>query len=227
MIRKSVQRFFEKHALGLDLRDHAQSKAGTMNRTAAMGGALVAICVVLAAAGWRERPHLELWLAMQGAGASPEQPLIAILGDSLVEGVNWRLLLHCDGIGNYGASGDTTTQVLARLPRILELKPKLLMVMAGTNDALLGIAPAETLANLRAIEAQTTMNGTAFVSFSPPPLPLKADALAPVRAAASLSIPFDESDLRKDRVHLKTSGYAKWRDAAMPTVLKYCASRTG
>ena len=98
-----------------------------MNRTAAIVGALVAICLVLAAVGWRERSRLELWLAMQGAGSNPEHPLIAMLGDSLVDSVNWRLLLHCDGIGNYGARGDTTAQMLARLPRILELKPKLLM----------------------------------------------------------------------------------------------------
>jgi lysophospholipase L1-like esterase len=193
-----------------------------MNRTAAISGALAAVCLVLAAVGCHQRSRLELWFALQGAGANSEHPEIAMLGDSLVEGVNWRLLLHCDEIGNYGVSGDTTAQMLARLPRILALKPKLLMVMAGTNDALLKIAPEETMANLKAIEAQTTSNGTAFIFFSPPPLPVKADVLASVRAMASIAIPFDESDLSKDRVHLKASGYAKWRDAAMPTVLKYC-----
>jgi lysophospholipase L1-like esterase len=138
--------------------------------------------------------------------------------------VNWRLLLHCDGIGNYGARGDTTTQMLARLPRILELKPKLLMVMGGTNDALLEVAPQETIANLKAIEAEATRNGTAYTSFSPPPLPVRAEMLAPVRAAATIAIPFDEGDLAKDRIHLKASGYAKWHDAAMQTILKYCAA---
>ena len=194
-----------------------------MNRTAAITATLVAVCLVLAAVGWRERSRLELWLAMQGAGSNPERPLIAMLGDSLVDSVNWRLLLHCDGIGNYGARGDTTAQMLARLPRILQLKPKLLMVMGGTNDALLEIAPQETMANLKAIEAEATRNGAAYVSFSPPPLPVRADVLAPVRAAASIAIPFDEGDLAKDRIHLKASGYAKWRDAAMQTVPKYCA----
>jgi lysophospholipase L1-like esterase len=194
-----------------------------MNRTAAIAATLVAICLVLAAVGWRERSRLELWLAMQGAGSNPERPLIAMLGDSLVDSVNWRLLLHCDGIGNYGTRGDTTAQMLARLPRILELKPKLLMLMGGTNDALLEIAPQETIANLKAIEAEATRNGAAYISFSPPPLPVGADVLAPVRAAASIAIPFDEGDLAKDRIHLKASGYAKWRDAAMQTVPKYCA----
>ena len=194
-----------------------------MNRTAAITATLVAVCLVLAAVGWRERSRLELWLAMQGAGSNPERPLIAMLGDSLVDSVNWRLLLHCDGIGNYGVRGDTTAQMLARLPRILELNPKLLMVMGGTNDALLEIAPQETMANLKAIEAEATRNGTAYVSFSPPPLPVKADVLALVRAVASIAIPFDEGDLAKDRIHLKASGYAKWRDAAMQTVPKYCA----
>ena len=113
--------------------------------------------------------------------------------------------------------------MLARLPRILELKPKLLMVMGGTNDALLEIVPQETIANLKAIEAEATRNGTAYVSFSPPPLPVRADVLAPVRAAVSIAIPFDEGDLARDHVHLRASGYAKWRDAAMQTVLKYCA----
>ena len=193
-----------------------------MNRTA-IAGTLVAVCLVLAAVGWLEPSRLELWLAMQGAGSNPERPLIAMIGDSLVDSVNWRLLLHCDGIGNYGVRGDTTGQMLARLPRILELKPKLLMVMGGTNDALLEIAPQETIANLKTIEVEATRNGTAYISFSPPPLPVKADVLAPVRAAASIAIPFDEGDLAKDRIHLKASGYAKWRDAAMQTVPKYCA----
>ena len=194
-----------------------------MNRTAAIAATLVAVCLVLAAVGWRERSRLELWLAMQGAGSNPERPLIAMLGDSLVDSVNWRLLLHCDGIGNYGVRGDTTAQMLARLPRILELKPKLLMVMGGTNDALLEIAPQETMANLKAIEAEATRNGAAYISFSPPPLPVRAGVLALVRAVASIAIPFDEGDLAKDRIHLKASGYAKWRDAAMQTVPKYCA----
>ena len=194
-----------------------------MNRTAAITATLVAICLVLAAVGWRERARLELWLAMQGAGSNPEHPLIAMLGDSLVDSVNWRLLLHCDGIANYGVRGDTTAQMLARLPRILQLKPKLLMVMGGTNDALLEIVPQETIANLKAIEAEATRNGTAYISFSPPPLPVRADVLAPVRAAVSIAIPFDEGDLARDHVHLKASGYAKWRDAALQTVLTYCA----
>jgi lysophospholipase L1-like esterase len=184
-----------------------------MNRAALIVGTLAVICLVLAAFGLRERANLELWLAMQGAGSNPERPQIAMLGDSLVDSVNWRLLLHCEGIGNYGERGATTAQMLARLPRILELRPKLLMVMGGTNDALLEVAPQETIANLGAIEAQATRNGTAYLSFSPPPLP-----------AASVAIPFDEGDLSKDHVHLRTSGYAKWRDAAMPMVLNYCAS---
>jgi len=194
-----------------------------MNR-AAIHATVAAICLVLAVLGWRERSQLQLWLARQGADPNPEHPVIAMLGDSLVESVNWRLLLHCKGIGNFGARGDTTAQMLARLPHILEMKPKLLMVMGGTNDALLGIAPEKTLANLAAIEARATGNGTAYISFSPPPLPVGADALAPVRAAASIAIPFDQGDLSKDRIHLKASGYAKWRDAAVPMVSKYCGS---
>jgi len=192
-----------------------------MNRPA-IYGTIATMCLALAVLGWRERSQLQSWLARQGAGPNPQHPPIAFLGDSLVEGVNWRLLLHCRGIGNYGVRGDTTAQMLARLPPILELKPRLLMVMGGTNDALLDIAPEQTLANLAAIEAQATSNGTAYISFSPPPLPVRADTLAPVRAAASIAIPFAEADLSKDRIHLKASGYAKWRDAAQPAVLKYC-----
>jgi lysophospholipase L1-like esterase len=193
-----------------------------MNRAAAIRLTIAAACLLLAVVGWGERARLELWLAMQGVGANPEHPRIAMLGDSLVDSVNWRLLLHCKGIGNYGERGATTAQMLARLPSILELKPRLVMVMGGTNDALLNIAPRETMANLGAIEAEATRNGVAFISFSPPSLPGKADLLAPARAAASITIPFDESDLSNDRIHLKASGYAKWRDAAMPTILKYC-----
>jgi lysophospholipase L1-like esterase len=176
-----------------------------------------------AAVGWSKRSHLEVWLAMQWPGSNPEHALIAMLGDSHIASVNWRLLLHCDGIGNYGKSGDTTAQMVARLPHILELKPKLLMIMGGTNDAVLDIAPQETIANLKAIKDIADRSGVEYISFSPPPLPIKADVLAPIRATASISIPFDKGDLLSDHIHLKLSGYAKWRDAAMQAVLKYCS----
>src|SRR5262245_1182749 len=133
-----------------------------MNRTVAIRVAIAAVCLVLAAVGWWERSRLEVWLAMQGAGRNPEHPLIAMLGDSLADSVNWRLLLHCHGIGNYAERGATTAQLLARLPSILALKPRLVMVMGGTNDALLDIAPQETMANLAAIEADATRNGIAY-----------------------------------------------------------------
>ncbi len=89
--------------------------------------------------------------------ARGEGPLVAFLGDSLTSG--WRLReeqaypalvarrLAARGrpirVVNAGRSGDTAAQGLARLPAVLRLKPDVLVVALGINDALRGL-PVES-----------------------------------------------------------------------------------
>jgi acyl-CoA thioesterase-1 len=82
-----------------------------------------------------------------------EGPLVAFLGDSLTSGYRLReeeaypalvaSALRARGrpirIVNAGRSGDTAHQGLARLPALLRLKPAVVVVALGTNDALRGL----------------------------------------------------------------------------------------
>lgn len=94
------------------------------------------------------------------------EPLrIAVLGDSLAAGYGlaadqsfpaqletallqrgYRVEVH-----NAGVSGDTTAGGLARLGWLLESRPDLVIVELGGNDALRGLDPELTRANLEAI----------------------------------------------------------------------------
>jgi lysophospholipase L1-like esterase len=167
-------------------------------------------------------PSIELHLAMRGGGGNPERPSIVMLGDSHTEFVNWKILLRCQNIANHGVGGNDTAQILQRLPEVLALNPKLIILMAGTNDARRYVPPAETVANLQAIKRQVTERGIEYVSLTPPPLPSRGDSILASVAAASMPIQFSDSDLLDDKIHLRRSGYAKWRDAIAPIVRRFC-----
>lgn len=100
------------------------------------------------------------------AQAARSSPTIVVLGDSLSaeyglpRDTGWVNLLRerlakerLDySVANSSISGDTTSGGLARLPAILNrLKPAVVVVELGANDALRGVPLATTEANLRAI----------------------------------------------------------------------------
>ena len=100
------------------------------------------------------------------ASATAGKPSIVVLGDSisaeygLPRDTGWVALLrsklpqeHFDySVANSSISGDTTSGGLARLPAALNrLKPKIVIVELGANDALRGVPLATTEANLRTI----------------------------------------------------------------------------
>ena len=187
-------------------------------RTAALWSLAFLIPVVL----FLVQPTIELHLAMRGGGTNPEHPTIVMLGDSHTEIVNWRLLLRCPNIANHGVGGNNTAQILQRLPDVVALKPKLIVLMAGTNDARRYVPPPETIANLQAIKEGVTGLGIELISLTPPPLPSRGNAISTAISAASVTVPFTDDDLMSDKIHLRRSGYAKWRDAVAPIVEKYC-----
>jgi hypothetical protein len=180
---------------------------------------LIPIAAAVIYVAW---PSIELHLAMRGGGANPERPSIVMLGDSHAEFVNWKILLRCPNVANHGVGGNDTAQILQRLPEVLATKPRLVILMAGTNDARRYVPPAETTSNLAIIKLQVAALGIEYVSLTPPPLPSRGDAVQTSISAASLSIPFTEGDLLDDKIHLRRSGYAKWRDAIAPLVREFC-----
>jgi acyl-CoA thioesterase I len=97
------------------------------------------------------------------------KPVIAVLGDSLSaeyglpRDTGWVALLRQRlsseridySVANASISGDTTSGGLARLPLVMQrMKPAVVVVELGANDALRGVPLATTESNLRAIVAQ-------------------------------------------------------------------------
>ncbi|KWF12094.1 arylesterase [Burkholderia pseudomultivorans] len=103
------------------------------------------------------------------APAAPSaQPVIVVLGDSLSaeyglpRDTGWVALLRQRlaaeridySVANASVSGDTTSGGRARLPAVLQrLKPSIVVVELGANDALRGVPLATTERNLRDIVA--------------------------------------------------------------------------
>ena len=101
-------------------------------------------------------------LACQAASAPVMPTMIVAFGDSLSAGYGadpgksypdyLQKLIDQSGknfrIYNAGVSGDTTTDGLQRLPGILAMKPKIVILELGGNDGLRGIPPAVTKANM-------------------------------------------------------------------------------
>ena len=120
-------------------------------------------CLVLAACA----------LAAPASSAAAEDTVIAVLGDSLTAGfgllpedafpAQLEAGLRRDGLAvrvvNAGVSGDTSAGGRARLDWVLAGAPDMVIVELGANDALRGLAPAETEANLDAVLAVLAERG--------------------------------------------------------------------
>jgi acyl-CoA thioesterase-1 len=108
----------------------------------------------------------------QTANAQSTPVKIAVLGDSLAAGygitpeqafpARLEALLKAKGrnvtVLNQGVSGDTTAGGLDRLDWMLAVKPDIVLVELGGNDALRGIDPAVTEKNLAAIVEKLQAN---------------------------------------------------------------------
>jgi acyl-CoA thioesterase-1 len=108
--------------------------------------------------------------AAQAADPPAAPPAIVVLGDSLSaeyglpRDTGWVALLrqqlakeHYDyNVANSSISGDTTSSGRARLPAVLKrLKPRIVIVELGANDALRGVPLATTQDNLASIIDQS------------------------------------------------------------------------
>jgi len=84
----------------------------------------------------------------QGYGLPPGTEYTTVLQEKLkAAGVDARII-------NAGVSGDTSADGLSRLDWSLADKPQAAIVEMGSNDALRGLAPAQTEKNLNAILAK-------------------------------------------------------------------------
>ncbi|HDR8859083.1 TPA: arylesterase [Burkholderia territorii] len=123
--------------------------------------ALAALLATLLAANMPAR-------AATAAASTSGKPALVVLGDSLSaeyglpRDTGWVALLRQRlateridySVANASVSGDTTSGGRARLPAVLQrLKPSIVVVELGSNDALRGVPLATTEQNLREIIA--------------------------------------------------------------------------
>ncbi|KWE59846.1 arylesterase [Burkholderia ubonensis] len=147
------------------------------NRRAALAALLSGVLAATAAG---------LACAATPPAGPPGQPVIVVLGDSLSaeyglpRDTGWVALLRQRlateridySVANASVSGDTTSGGRARLPAVLaRLKPAIVVVELGANDALRGVPLATTERNLREIvaDAQRARAKVVLVGMFVPP----------------------------------------------------------
>jgi len=174
-----------------------------------------------------------------------DQDGIVFVGDSITEG--WHTLAQ-DFAGlplkavNRGIGGDTTPNLLYRLQAdVLDLHPRALIVLIGTNDLGEHTSPADIADNLRAFHEKIRAAYPNIPIAWCLVMPRKGDDTYPQRIHAlnelitqiaatdprvtvcdtftPLALPDGSSkpeDFNPDRLHLNAAGYAVWLSALSP-----------
>ena len=99
--------------------------------------------------------------------AQPDDKRVVFMGDSITEG--WHLDQSFPGKPyiNRGISGQTTPQMLVRFRQdVLELKPKVVVILAGTNDVAGNTGPMtaeQTEGNIQSMAQLAAANGIRVV----------------------------------------------------------------
>jgi acyl-CoA thioesterase-1 len=118
--------------------------------------------------------HSEPEKVPEAAQARDERPVIVCFGDSITAGYGLDyeetypadLQADLDRMGyhyrvvNAGISGDTTKDGLARVDRVIAMKPAIVVVEFGGNDGLRGIPISQSRGNLDAILQKLRAGGT-------------------------------------------------------------------
>ena len=154
-------------------------------------------------------------LITQGVGASEQSAWLA----NLARLSGWRVL-------NAGVLGDTSAQVLTRLPALLrEYKPALVIVSIGGNDFLYAQSNSVTRANIATILRTVKESGSRAVLIGVPKLTLGAalgifsdhelyEELAKEYGTPLLSDAWGDvmkqSRLMSDQIHPNAVGYAEF-----------------
>ena len=105
---------------------------------------------------------------------------IVCVGDSLTYGYGvpysgaWVNILKASctyNIINKGVNGATTSSILCRSQKdILDCKPNYAIIMAGTNDFLMGYSLEATYENLLLLYKEAQQNSITPISIAPPPV---------------------------------------------------------
>jgi lysophospholipase L1-like esterase len=190
---------------------------------------------------WRGRR--EQWAKMKTA----EEGSVVFFGDSITQG--WGSLAKDFTeykVANRGISGDTTRGLLTRIQGdVLDLKPKAVSMLIGTNDLDQGAEPEVVLKNMKAIVAAMHAANPAMpiilnkvMPRGPKPglFPEKIQKLNGLYEEAFKNDPkvvfcdtwtlFDNGNATckkeefPDLLHPNAAGYAKWTEALKPIFSK-------
>lgn len=155
---------------------------------------------------------------------------VAMVGDSITEGGDWRALLPGAETVNFGVSYDRTSGLLARLLQIEAAAPSKVVLLIGTNDIGNGVGAAEIAGNARAILMRMKSFTAADYILVQSVLPREAAfedevvdvnarlrAIAKEEGAAYLDLypAFLVGDgldpaVTEDGLHLNAAGYRRW-----------------
>lgn len=156
-------------------------------------------------------------------GGTPAKLSVTFLGDSQTYLWKTAEAFPMWDTKNAGVSGDTSKQMLARLPALLVTPPNVLVVMAGTNDVYLWRDEA-SIESLQRIVDLTTAEGTMVVVLTIPPMvaPTVRDVTKWNKEVKSLrgarvidfysSVSTRPDALLSDGVHLSGLGYSIAQD---------------
>lgn len=161
---------------------------------------------------------------------------VVFVGDSITEGGLWSEWLPGVDVINRGISGNTTQDILDRMPHIVSVKPDKLFLMVGVNDLNKRLGAAIALANYTKlfdlIDTQLPLTEIYLQSVLPvnavwplidnthiPTLNAALQQHAEVRGYryVDLHSAFSDADgalqshLTNDGIHLLAPGYRLWR----------------
>jgi lysophospholipase L1-like esterase len=193
----------------------------------------------------RDWPNLCRYQEANAALQGGPRPRAVFMGDSITEGwVDGDPALFADGVVGRGIGGQTSPQMLVRFwPDVVALMPRVVHIMAGTNDIAGNTGPAtmqDFRNNILAMSDLARANGIAVVLAGIPPSqrlywrgeldprPLIRDLNAWLRATAEQrGLVFVDygvvladaggglrEDLGNDGVHPNRTGYAAMRPLA-------------
>lgn len=166
----------------------------------------------------------------EGLGVSESDSYPAVLQRMLkARGYQWRVV-------NAGISGETSSGARSRLDWVMKLKPDIVILETGANDALRGVPPPAIFDNINAIVSELKSRNVGVVlagmqihpNFGPEYSRNFAEIYARIaRIHDVIRIPFFLEDVagrpelnRPDGLHPNADGYRRVTETVLPYVLE-------
>ncbi len=161
-----------------------------------------------------------------------ERTVVIAFGDSLIEGVGGTdngFINHLENLVNYdienmGVSGETTRDALARVKKVIDKSPRIVLISLGGNDFLQRRPAAEVKQDLNKIVSQIQDSGSMVVILGVPGYRnLHRDVAEAQRSAYVsniLSGLITNPQYMSDAVHPNDEGYKKIAKKIQPVLEK-------